>query len=153
MTPAFLFAALLWEPVRVEAEQRRAQGMPEMQAMHAAADFVLARQRERVTIPRRFTLVMREIWAMQARFTKRSGKRALRLVEHPRFRAAYDFLLLRARAGEEEQEVADWWTHFQEAKEGERKQMLQPEKRRRRRRRRPRRADGVANEEGDGSKV
>lgn len=84
---------------------------------------------------------MREIWQLQPRFFFRNGKRPHRLLTHPRFRAAYDFLVLRAKAGEVEQEVADWWTRFQEVNQDDQREMTgtkEGDGRRRRRRRRPR---------------
>ncbi|MDA1107963.1 MAG: polynucleotide adenylyltransferase PcnB [Proteobacteria bacterium] len=139
VTPAFLFAALLWEPMRQLAEKKQAEGMSEIDAMQLAAETVVMRQVTRIALPKRFSVPMREIWAMQYRLPQRAGKRALRLLAHPRFRAAYDFLLLRAAAGEEVQELADWWTHFQET-DGSGQQTLlgtlvpSPAKKRRRRR-------------------
>ncbi|MEW6353365.1 MAG: polynucleotide adenylyltransferase PcnB [Pseudomonadota bacterium] len=144
VTPAFLFAALLWEPLRLLAEDLRAQEreMGEIQALQVAGEMVVARQVKRIALPKRFSVPMREIWAMQPRLRQRSGKRPLRLLEHPRFRAAYDFLLLRAAAGEQDlQELCDWWTALQGAEGGERQTMtsrMPPEtKTRRRRRRKP----------------
>ena len=115
VTPAFLFAVLLWEPVRRRTEVLQASGEAPYHAIQQASGEVLARQLERVSLPRRFSTPMQEIWALQFRFVNRRGKRPKRLLTHPRFRAAYDFLLLRAAAGEAEQELADWWTAFQDA--------------------------------------
>jgi poly(A) polymerase len=112
VTPAFLFAALLWEPVRIVAEHWRDE-LGEVGALHRAATEVLEEQVLRVSVPRRFSVQTREIWAMQPRFGNTAGKRARRLLEHPRFRAAYDFLLLRAAAGEEVADLAGWWTRYQ----------------------------------------
>ncbi|WP_232023900.1 polynucleotide adenylyltransferase PcnB [Sulfurivermis fontis] len=112
VTPAFLFAALLWEPARKEAERLREQGEGGLPAMQQAGDRVVARQIQRVAFPKRFTLQSREIWEMQERLTATGGRRPFRLLEHPRFRAAYDFLLLRAESGEEVGELAEWWTQF-----------------------------------------
>jgi poly(A) polymerase len=117
VSPAFLFAALLWLPlmtrVRVLREQ---QGHPEHIALVQASEEIIARQTLRVAIPKRFSVPAREIWTMQSRFEHRRGAAPKRLMTHPRFRAAYDFLLLRAQAGEPVQELADWWT---EAQKGE----------------------------------
>lgn len=114
VTPAFLFAVLLWEPVRQRAAQLEAADTPPYQAIQQAAGAVLARQIEQVSLPRRFSTPMQEIWVLQSRFTQTRGKRPLKLMSHPRFRAAYDFLLLRASAGEADPELAAWWTAFQE---------------------------------------
>lgn len=114
VTPAFLFAVLLWEPVRRLTEfYREQEDLPPAPAFHAAASEVIERQLKSVSLPRRFSTPMREIWALQSRFTQTRGKRPLRLLSHPRFRAAYDFLLLRAQAGEADPELAQWWTDFQ----------------------------------------
>lgn len=144
VTPAFLFAALMWEPVRHEAARLREDGMSPLQAMQVAGDRVVERQVRQVAFPKRFSLQAREIWSMQERFDKRFGKRPYRLLEHPRFRAGYDFLLLRSEEeGGELAESAQWWGRFQEADEHERKEMCLPAKRpksRGRRRRRPKRS-------------
>ncbi len=144
VTPAFLFAVLLWEPVRQLAEQREAEGMSPIEAIHDAGWEVLSRQQQRVTIPKRFSLPMREIWEFQPRLTQRKGRRPARLVENPRFRAAYDFLLLRAESGEVEPELADWWTQYQNAGGEEQGAMDRAERPRRRRRRRRRKPAGEA---------
>lgn len=139
VTPAFLFAVLLWEPVRLLARELEAEGLTKNDAMQQASGEVFARQVTRVTIPKRFGLPMREIWQLQHRLEMRAGKRAHRLVTHPRFRAAYDFLLLRAESGEADQALADWWTRFQEVDAEERNSMVKAlgggERKRRRRRR------------------
>lgn len=115
VTPAFLFAVLLWEPVRTLFNEKLETQKVAQTAMFDAADQILARQLPVISIPRRFTGQMKEIWNMQLRLEKsRSNSRARKLIEHPRFRASYDFLLLRAESGEVEQEQADWWTTFQE---------------------------------------
>jgi poly(A) polymerase len=124
VTPAFLIAALLWEPVRERWQQFVDAGEPELMAMQLASDDVLRLQAERTSLPRRFTTVAREIWAMQLRLPRRAGRRAQRLVEHPRFRAGYDFLLLRGESGEEVAELCDWWTRFQETDEAGRAKLV-----------------------------
>ena len=124
VTPAFLFAALLWDPVRRLWQEFCARGVNSDEALVLAADAVISRQIARVSIPRRFTRITREIWTLQPRFTNRLGKRPARLLIHPRFRAAYDFLLLRAQAGETSEELSDWWTEFQQAPSKQRDQML-----------------------------
>lgn len=113
ITPTFLFAFLMWGPVRELAQGKCAEGMSEFAALSEACDEVIARQQSRVSIPRRYWVPMREMLAMQPRFLFRQGKRALRLLQHPRFRAAYDFMLLRAQAGEISQDIADWWSEIQ----------------------------------------
>src|SRR5690606_35374597 len=136
VTPFFLFAVLLWEPVRQRAEALQRQGASPLEALATAADDICARQLAIVALPRRFSTPMREIWQLQPRFEHGSGKRALRLLSHPRFRAAYDFLLLRAQTGEADPALAEHWTKLQEAGAQEQQAMLsQPDGERPRRRR------------------
>ncbi len=124
VSPSFLFACLLWESVRVHAKQlMQKSGMNETQAMQMAGETVMMNQLPHVAIPRRFSTPMREIWTMQSRFQHRYGQRPLRFLAHPRFRAAYDFMLLRGMAGEELQETCEWWTRLQEQPEIQRKIM------------------------------
>jgi poly(A) polymerase len=144
VTPAFLFGVLLWEPVRRRFEDYLAGGEAANEAMFLAASEICARQQSLVAIPKRFSLPMREIWSLQPRFEQRDGKRPQRLVTHPRFRAAYDFLVLRAEAGEADPELAAWWTRFQEASGQERASMLEGGGAKRRRRRPRRRKSGEA---------
>ncbi len=113
VTPAFLFAALLWAPVCGLAQARIEQGEDAGAAWAHAVARVLGEQAQRVAIPRRFTVAVEEIWAMQPRFMQRTKKRAFRLLEHPRFRAAYDFFVLRAGESPEMAELAAWWTQAQ----------------------------------------
>lgn len=114
VTPAFIFAALLWPAVRERAATLEREGMPPASALASAQSDVVARQIRRVSIPKRFGVPMREIWQLQPRFHKRRGKQPMRLIPHPRFRAAYDFLLLRAEVGEVDVELAEWWTLIQD---------------------------------------
>jgi poly(A) polymerase len=124
VTPAFVFAILLWFPLMARAEQLRNEGMDPLPALEKAMSQVITEQNKVVTIPKRFTQVMREIWLLQYRFPKRLGHRAFSLLEHPRFRAAYDFLALRALAGDESMELAEWWTKFQEVDAIEQEKMV-----------------------------
>jgi len=124
VTPAFLFAAMLWEPTRRQMLELQERGMSGYDALQRATDAVLGEQLQHVSIPRRFSVPMREIWAMQDRLTRRHGRQAFRLLEDKRFRAAYDFLVLRADAGEAPRELADWWTTFQAVAESERNAMV-----------------------------
>ncbi len=146
VSPAFLFAALLWHEVLAASKAREKKGERPMLALEAAMDEVLETQCEKLAITRKLTATMREVWAMQTRFEQRSGQRPYRLLESPRFRMAYDFLALRAASGEVPEELEIWWRSFQSADDETRRAMLQPESgpkpRRRRRRKKP--ADGSA---------
>jgi poly(A) polymerase len=141
VSPAFLFAALLWHEVLAAWKARQARGERPIPALETAMDEVLDTQGAKLAITRRLTATMREVWAMQPRFESRSGNRAYRLLEAPRFRMAYDFLALRAASGEVPAELETWWRGFQAADVDARKAMLLPEtgpKKRRRRRRKKR---------------
>ena len=143
VTPAFLFAALLWPRVTERSEVLAADdSLSPAQALQEAIAEVVGQQLERVAIPKRFSVPMREIMLLQPRLERYKGKRARRLLAHPRFRAAYDFLLIRAAAGDAPQELADRWTAMQQG-DGEAEKAPTGEdgapKKRRRRRRRPRR--------------
>jgi poly(A) polymerase len=142
VSPAFLFAALLWHEVLAAWKIRVQQGERPVGAMHAAMDDVLARQKAQLAIPHRHDAVMKEIWLLQQRFEQRSGQRPFRLLEQPRFRAGFDFLLLRCASGEVEEELGLWWDEFQVANAEQQAEMLRPEqsgdkKRRRKPRRKP----------------
>lgn len=142
VTPAFLYAALLWSVVKDKADKMQASGMPEFAALGAAADEVLAQQVQRTAIPRRFSVVTRQIWVMQPRFANTQGKRAKSLLSERRFRAAYDFLLLRVTEDASLQALADHWTEAQKGVELNTGQKYTDDELRkpRRRRRRPRRS-------------
>ena len=124
VTPAFLFAALLWPSLTVRAISLQNDGMPPLPAMQEAAHQVLLEQVQRIAVPKRFSIPTREIWDMQERLPRRAGKRADTLLAHPRFRAAYDFLLLRESAGEQTEELGNWWTEYQDASDSRRREMI-----------------------------
>ena len=134
-TAAFLFAALLWHEVLASWTAAKAKGERPIPALHVAMDSVLGQQAERLAIPRRFEATIKEIWALQPRFEQRAGQRPFRLLEHPRFRAGYDFLWLRCHSGELSSELADWWERFQQGDSSERERMLRPEEAPKKRRR------------------
>jgi poly(A) polymerase len=149
VSPAFLFAALLWHEVLAAWKARLARGERSVPALEYAMDEVLDTQCAKLAITRKLTATMREVWGMQPRFEQRSAGRAQRLLEAPRFRMAYDFLALRAASGEVPAEIEAWWRAFQSADNETRQAMLLPDtgpKKRRRRRRRKRPADAPASE-------
>ncbi|WP_250508592.1 polynucleotide adenylyltransferase PcnB [Caballeronia sp. GACF4] len=139
VSPGFLFATLLWHDVQTRWQQFTAAGDYPVPALHRAMDDVLDMQTEKLAIHKRFSSDMREIWGLQHRLEKR-GRTALKLLEHPRFRAGYDFLLLRCESGELDAEIGQWWTDFIEADHADREALLSqggtkdrgPKKRRRR---------------------
>ncbi len=120
VTPIFLLAALLWEPVRRRAEAAVAAGTSPVQALLDAGRLEVEAQVGHVAIPRRISLPMRDVWILQDRLQRRQPSRLSRLLAHPRFRAAFDFFLLRGEAGEVEAELCDWWRRFEAGDEAER---------------------------------
>lgn len=124
VTPAFIYAALLWPAVSQVASNLQARGHSPSMAMNKAANEVISNQIPITAIPRRFTTAMREIWSLQLSLPRRSGQRAKRLSEHPRFRAAYDFILLREQAGENLDGLGNWWTKYQQVDEFQRQDMV-----------------------------
>ena len=148
VTPMFLLGVFLWEPIKKLAEIRRSEEkMSESQSLSLAAYEIVAQQQRRISIPKRFTVPMREMLALQPRFAVMRGKRAMKLLDHRRFRAAYDFMLLHSEVGLLDQETAKFWTDVQTQSADERAnsfQLGQPtgeKKRRPRRRRRKRPAE------------
>ncbi|MEQ1621135.1 MAG: polynucleotide adenylyltransferase PcnB [Methylococcales bacterium] len=126
VTAYFLFAAFLWEPVQILAKKKLSRGDPEFIAYQEAANEVLSRQVKSTAMPKHITLAMREVWSLQPKFNIRVGSKPSRLLTHPRFRAGYDFLLLRAESGGADAEVAEWWTRYHLADENEQRKMTQP---------------------------
>ncbi len=141
VTPMFLIGVFLWQPTKKLAAIRRAEEkMPESQSLSLASYELCARQQQRIAIPRRFTVPMREMLSLQPRFSQVHGKRAVNFLEHRRFRAAYDFMVLLAEVGQYPKETAAFWTQVQEQSAEKRADSFQigsqpPRKRRRKRRR------------------
>lgn len=126
VTPAFLYAAFLWYPLEEHAQKLQAEaGLNPHDAFNIASGDVIHRQVQRIMIPKRFSTVMRDIWMLQQRLPRRFGRRAFQMLSHPKFRAAYDFLLVRGQTeGGELLELAEWWNSFQSAEPGKQKRML-----------------------------
>lgn len=114
VSPAFLFALLLWPAYCRALASLQAQGVHIAEAQRRAADRVTVHQLEAIALPRRFSLPMQEIWLLQPRFSQRQRKRVFRLLAHPRFRAAFDFLTLRLSASDEHAEDVAFWREAQE---------------------------------------
>ena len=143
VTPMFLIGVFLWKSTQKLAAIRRAEEkMSESQSLGLASYELGAQQQRRIAIPRRFTVPMREMLALQPRFAQMRGKRAMKLLEHRRFRAAYDFMLLMADVGQYDKETAEFWQRVQNQSAEQRAESFQvragPQGKRRRRRRRPR---------------
>jgi poly(A) polymerase len=159
VSPGFLFASLLWHQVLEKWTAYRAAGEGPIPALHLAADDVLDTQTDNLALQRRIATDMRDIWAMQPRFERRVGRAPYKLLENPRFRAGYDFLLLRCESGELEMEIGEWWTAFYEAEAGERERLVTQanrpapsgEKKKRSPRRGPRNRSGESADAGAGA--
>ena len=124
VTPAFIFAALLWPAVNERQQQLVKERVPEIPAMHQAAQEIASMQQQHTAVPKRFGIPMREIWDMQLRLSKRGGNKAEQMIENRRFRAAYDFLLLREQAGEPTDGLGQWWTDYQDRSPDQRAEMV-----------------------------
>lgn len=124
VTPGFLFAALFWPRVQQEAARLEDNGQPPVEALASAGEKAFSKYSSRVSIHRRFSTMAKEIWMFQPRFEKRRGKRAMRLLQERRFRAAYDFLLLRAEEDKGAAGLAEWWTEVQQVDDETRNQMI-----------------------------
>ncbi|ODN42877.1 polynucleotide adenylyltransferase PcnB [Piscirickettsia litoralis] len=145
VTPAYLLAVFLWYPLKIREYELIKNNIPAYKAFHQACHEVISAQLRHIAIPKRFLATTKEIWLMQPRFEQRRGKRPLRLLEQTKFRAGYDFLCLRARSGEPVEELAEWWTHFQQADENQQQKLISTKgegtgrhlQRKRRRRKKP----------------
>lgn len=124
VAPGFFFAVLLWAPLVEQKNRLMKQGQSEQDAIINAAQIVLRKQAKFVSIPRRVTAFMHEVWILQPRLTRKKDKRVMSAFMHPRFRAGFDFLILRAEIGDEVEDSVVWWTEFQEMDEKDRPQQL-----------------------------
>lgn len=147
--PSFLFATLLWHEVLAAWEVYKKDNHV-MPALHMAMTEVIATQAKKMAIHNRFTATMKEIWSMQPRFEHRGGKRPFSLLAHPRYRAAYDFLLLRCESGEIPMEIGEWWTAFANADGDTRTGMLLADSSPKKRRRKPRKRSVAKQQQSQG---
>jgi len=140
VTPGFMLAVLLWRDYQARLGEHEASAKPAEARFLAASDALAAQQRI-LSVPRRFSQFVRDVWSLQERLVLRRPRSIGRLLQHPRFRAAYDFLLLRAETGEPVRDEADWWTEYQDADSEARRRLTdalttrEPKRRRRKRRR------------------
>lgn len=117
VTPYFLLAVFLWEPVQQLTKHKIAQGIPVIPAQQMAASEIINAQIKKLAFPKFIGIAMRDVWYIQNRFSQRTGARPQRLLAHPRFKAAFDFLALRAEAGDADPDLVAWWQTFQQAEE------------------------------------
>lgn len=146
VTPAFMYAALLWPPLQDAIRQACGDKVPTLGLLQECAGDVIVEQLKYTAIPKRFTAMMREMWELQLRLSPRNRRSVEIAFTHPRFRAAYDFLLLREAAGEQLNGLGDWWTRFQQADTDAQNVMidaLQSTRAPRKRRRKPRKPESI----------
>jgi len=128
VTPIFLFACFLW-PLAVKKTQRHLdKGIVQYDAMNNAANEVFVIARDNLAIPKLIQIGIRNIWMLQHRFFQNRGKKVYFTLEHARFRAAYDFLLLRKHESSELSALGDWWTHIQTVSKSQQRELIFPKK-------------------------
>jgi poly(A) polymerase len=124
VTPTFLFTLLLYGPIAAYIEKQPQDKWGDVGTILDACDHALREAQKQVTIPKRFSLGVRDMFALQPQLEQPRSRRVLRLIEQPRFRAAYDLLLLRAQVGMSQPELATWWTALQSASPAQRHEMV-----------------------------
>lgn len=134
VTPIFLFSCFLWPLLLTKTNKLTAKGMSQYEAINKAANEVFVATRNNIAIPKIVQIGMRNIWLLQYRFQTRKGKKVFFTLEHPRFRAAYDFLLLRKDENEELKISGDWWTHIQTLSKTKQKEIIFQKKKNRKKR-------------------
>lgn len=126
VTPYFLLSVFLWGAVQDLAKQKIAQGLPATPAHQIAASEIITEQVKRLAFPKFMGISMRDVWYLQSRFSQCTGARPYKLLAHPRFKAAFDFLALRAEAGDVDLDLVQWWHEFQAAEGEEQSAMTKP---------------------------
>ncbi len=129
LNPGFLVSIFLWLPLQQLLTKKMAAGEKFFQALHTSASTIIREQAQTMAVPRRAAVMMRDIWLLQYHMQKRRKKRVYRCLYHRYFRAAVDFLQLRAAGGEDVQELAQWWFDLRFADKAKREQMLEELKR------------------------
>lgn len=124
ITLGFFFAVMLWHPLKLKANSLIEQGVYPEPAFDKAAKIVLNAQAKHTALPKSVTAVVHDIWYLQRRFERTAERRTIKLIDHPRFRAGYDFLILRAKSGEPVERLSNWWQEFYEAHYDHRWQMI-----------------------------
>lgn len=124
VTPAFLYAALYWPNVNERWHALNAEGHGRSQSLAIACTETLDFNQKFIAIPKRFCITIREIWELQIKLERRHGRRPDSTLEHPRFRAGYDFLLLREQAEEVSDGLGEWWSQYQVADEAQRRDLI-----------------------------
>ena len=128
VNPAFVFAVFLWKSYTRLLDQYQQQGIRYGECAWEAGRSTVLQQTAVTSIPKRFSITICEIWKLQNRFSRKRGRKVLQFIQHPRFRAAYDFMCLRTQAGELDPDQCQWWTKLQAAEPGEQRRMTQQNK-------------------------
>ena len=132
VNPAFVFAVFLWKPYTKLLNEYKHQGIRYSEGLWEAGRNTVIHQSSITSIPKRFSITICEIWKLQNRFGRKRGHKVLQFMQHPRFRAAYDFMCLRTQAGELDPDECTWWTKLQEAPPAEQRRMTKPDNKTRR---------------------
>jgi poly(A) polymerase len=122
VTPGFLLAALMWPKLIDETNE---EGTLNLKKFFRSMDRIIREQQELTAIPRKFHGYIKDIWSLQLKLETRLGHQPYKILNHPRFRAAYDFLLLREEAAKDGQGIGSWWTEFQKVNRPRKIEMLQ----------------------------
>ena len=132
INPAFFYAALLWENYLHQLAKAKKRNMPFAEAQMHAAGKVIDRQRIKTAIPKFAEQFIRDIWILQPKLAAPRSKQIVQLSEHPRFRAGFDFLLLREQCGDAEHPLSEstngmgeWWQTYQTLSEREQQQAIE----------------------------
>ena len=121
ITPGFLIAALLWPEL---IGKSLSKGEINLRKFFRSMDYVLRNQQKITAVPRKFQSYIKDIWVLQLKLHSRIGKQPYKTLKHPRFRAAYDLLLIREKAANEKHSLGKWWTEFQKNDENLRKALI-----------------------------
>jgi poly(A) polymerase len=128
VTPAFLIAAMLWHPLQKQLNTLNKENpqLTPQDAFFTAYGELISEQQQSISIPKHFQGVMKDIWILQEKLVRREGKRAYKTFEHPKFRAGYDFLLLRSEIEDDDELkiLEKWWRDFQNVTEESREKMI-----------------------------
>lgn len=147
VSPAFIFASLLWPLVHQRAIQLQSDKVGSSPALLSASSEVFAQQVQTIAVPRRFSQISKNIWTMQPRFANTRGKQPQRLLNHPNFRAAYDFFCIQSMVGLTPHQLCQWWTDIQTEQTAVEPQQQAPQRKpghRPRRRRKPRNSNNAS---------
>jgi len=151
--PAFLFACMLWDPVKADAQVLMEDGTPEPQAWRIAMSDALRDQDQYVAVPKRLAEIILDIWNIHFRLIKRNPRMVKACLNNRRFRAAYDFLLLRTMVHEVDEDIGHWWGEIQTVDGAEREEMISEASKTYKQDRRPKRSNNNYNDDSNGNEI